>query len=147
MRSTRLRPWLRQLRGMGHVLPAALSGYLAIKGLHPDLPGWSCPLRALTGIPCPTCYLSRATSQALLGHLDQAIQLHAFGPLLAAGLLVWSLASWRSGRLQPWPPQARWPAPVAAGAGAALLMYWLLRLWVRAAGLAAPLPGLAFPSG
>ncbi len=138
--------WLRPLGRSRHLLPAALTGYLAIKGLHPELPGWSCPLRQLTGIPCPTCYLTRATSQALVGHLGDAIQLHAFGPLLAAGLLIWSFASWRSGRLQPWPTQARWPGPLAVGTAVALLLYWLLRLWNRSAGLA-PFAALAFPGG
>ena len=120
----RLRPWLRQLRGMGHLLPAALTGYLAIKGLHPDLPGWPCPLQALTGIPCPTCYLTRATSQALVGHLEQSIRLHAFGPLLAAGLLVWSVLAIRWRQLWPFALRAR---PVIALA-LALLLYWLARL-------------------
>ncbi len=147
LRRLRWKIWLRPLGGIAHLLPAALTGTLAIKGLHPELPGWPCPLRELTGIPCPTCYLTRATSQALVGHLDQAIQLHAFGPLLAAGLLIWSLTSWRSGRLQPWPTQARWPAPLAVGAAASLLLYWLLRLWNHSTGLASPLAGLAFPGG
>jgi len=119
-----LKPWLRQLRGMGHLLPAALTGYLAIKGLHPDLPGWPCPLQALTGIPCPTCYLTRATSQALVGHLEQSIRLHAFGPLLAAGLLVWSVLAIRRRQLWPFALRAR---PVIALA-LALLLYWLARL-------------------
>jgi len=141
-----LKPWLRQLRGMGHLLPAALTGYLAIKGLHPDLPGWPCPLQALSGIPCPTCYLTRATSQALVGHLEQSIRLHAFGPLLAAGLLVWSLRSWRAGTMWPWPSRARWPLPATIGMAAALLFYWLLRLWSRGSGLA-PWAALAFPEG
>jgi len=146
LRRLRLRPLPRQLGGMGPVLPAALTGYLAIKGLHPELPGWSCPLRQLTGIPCPTCYLTRATSQALVGHLDQAVQLHAFGPLLAAGLLVWSLSSWRAGTMRPWSSQARWPLPASVGVAAALLLYWLLRLWSRGSGLA-PWAALAFPEG
>ncbi|MDP6193995.1 MAG: DUF2752 domain-containing protein, partial [Prochlorococcaceae cyanobacterium ETNP18_MAG_1] len=65
----------------GYLLPATLTGYLWSKGLQPALPGWPCPLRALTGIPCPTCFLTRATSDALLGDLSSSFEWHAFGPL------------------------------------------------------------------
>jgi hypothetical protein len=109
-------------------VPAALTGCLALKGLHPDLPGWPCPLRALTGIPCPTCFLTRATSAALTGQLGDSVRLHAFGPLLAVGLLVWSFSSWRTGTMRPWPSLARWPVPATLAVAAALLVYWLLRL-------------------
>jgi hypothetical protein len=47
-----------RLRKSGYLLPAGLTGWLALKGLHPHLPGWPCPLRALTGIPCRGCFLS-----------------------------------------------------------------------------------------
>ena len=116
---------------MGYLLPAALTGYLALKGLHPDLPGWPCPLRQLTGIPCPTCYLTRATSAALTGHLSDSVRLHAFGPLLALGLLTWSISSWRAGTMRPWPSQGRWPLPATIGVAAALLGYWLARLTLQ----------------
>jgi len=122
-------------------VPAALTGYLGWKGVHPSLPGWPCPLRALTGIPCPTCFLTRATSAALSGDLVGSLQLHAFGPLVAAALLGWSLAAIRQRRLLPLPL----PARSLAVTGAALLGYWLLRLgWRHGLGLAGP---LAFPDG
>jgi len=63
-----------------------------------------------------------------VGHLEQSIRLHAFGPLLAAGLLVWSLRSWRAGTMWPWPSRALWPLPASIGMATALLFYWLLRL-------------------
>ena len=109
------------------LLPAALSGYLLGKGLHPQLPGWPCPLRALTGIPCPTCFLTRATAAALTGDLVGAVQLHAFGPLAAAALLAWSLLAIRQRRLVPRGLPA-WPLGLAA---AGLILYWLLRLWLN----------------
>ncbi len=116
-------------RAASYLLPAGLTGYLWLKGAHPGLPGWSCPLRALTGIPCPTCFLTRATELALRGDLEGSIQLHAFGPVLAAGLIGWSLLALRQRRL--WPqPLARWTRqPWLLGLVAfALLSYWLLRL-------------------
>jgi hypothetical protein len=106
--------------------PAGLTTYLWFKGLHPSLPGWPCPLRALTGIPCPTCFLTRATSAALTGDLVASVQMHAFGPLAAAGLLAWSLLAIRQRRLVPLGLPAR-PLGLAA---AGLTLYWLLRMWL-----------------
>lgn len=104
--------------------PAGLTLALAVKGCWPVLPGWPCPLRALTGIPCPTCFLTRATAAALTGQLEQAVRLHAFGPLVAAVLLVWSLVAIRRRRLLPF----RLRRSTVALFGLSLLGYWLVRL-------------------
>jgi hypothetical protein len=104
--------------------PAGLTLALAVKGCWPALPGWPCPLRALTGIPCPTCFLTRATAAALTGQLEQSVRLHAFGPLVAAVLVIWSVLAIRQGRLVP-RSLPGWPLGLAA---VALLLYWLLRM-------------------
>ena len=134
--------FLQRIQRSGYLLPAGLTGVLWLKGLHPGLPGWSCPLRALTGVPCPTCYLTRATAASLTGNLDGALQLHAFGPVVAGALLAWSVFSIRQRRLLPRELSA-WPL----GAGVvALLGYWLLRVGVSFGGW--PGPGLLhFPLG
>ena len=106
------------------MIPAGLTGLLWLKGLHPVLPGPSCPLRAMTGIPCPTCFLTRATSAALTGNLSDSIQWHAFGPLVAGGLIAWSVWSIVHRRLLP----RRWPKRPLAVAAVSVLVYWLLRL-------------------
>ena len=122
--------FLQRIQRSGYLLPAGLTGALWLKGLYPGLPGWSCPLRALTGVPCPTCYLTRATAASLTGNLDGALQLHAFGPVVAMALLTWSVFSVRQRRLLPRELPA-WPL----GAGVvALLGYWLLRLGVSFGG-------------
>ena len=116
--------FLRRLQGAGFLLPAVLTAGLWLKGLQPWLPGLSCPLRHLTGLPCPTCFLTRATSAALTGDLSTAVRLHAFGPLAAAALIVWSVVAIRERRLVPQQLPA-WPLGWGA---AALLVYWLVRL-------------------
>ena len=135
-------PFLRRIRHSGFLLPAALSGYLWLKGSHAGLPGWPCPVRALTGIPCPTCFLTRATAAALQGELAEAVQLHAFGPVVAAGLLWWSITAIRQRRLLPTGlTRSLRNRPIVVGAGGGLLGYWLLRLALQfGLGLA------AFPS-
>ncbi|MFZ9975057.1 MAG: DUF2752 domain-containing protein [Vulcanococcus sp.] len=122
---------MRRLQHAGWLLPASFTGYLWLKGLHPGLPGWTCPLRALSGIPCPTCFLTRATSAALTGQLSASIRWHAFGPAVAAGLLIWSLLSIQRRELLPFrlrPESLAWTA-------AALLTYWALRLGLSFTGL------------
>ena len=119
----RTRLWA-QLRQAGFLLPAGLTGYLWIKGLHPDLPGLSCPLRRLTGIPCPACFLTRATSAALIGDLPGSLTLHAFGPAAAAALVWWSITAIRQRRLVP----RGLPTLPFGMAAVGLMAYWLLRL-------------------
>ncbi|MBN2399763.1 MAG: DUF2752 domain-containing protein [Candidatus Aminicenantes bacterium] len=41
-----------------------------------------CPLRAVTGIPCPSCGLTRALAHLERGHWSQALEFHPFSPLL-----------------------------------------------------------------
>lgn len=126
-----LRPFLRRIRQAGYLVPASLTGYLWLKGGMPHLPGWSCPLRVLTGIPCPTCFLTRATALALRGNLQTSWQWHPLGPLVAAALLAWSLTALRQRRLVP-PHLALWPLMSAGGSLVGAV--WLARLpaWVGA---------------
>ena len=108
----------------GYLLPATLTSALLLKGLHPGLPGLSCPLRAFTGVPCPTCFLTRATAAALTGDLSGSLQWHLFGPIAALGLVIWSVLAVQQRRLIP-RGLPLWPLPLMGGG---LISYWLLRL-------------------
>lgn len=94
---------------------------------------WSCPLRQLTGVPCPTCFLTRSVLTALRGDLAASLHWHPLGlPLLLAGAAV-SLAL-LSGHL----PRPAILGPVAGLAGLAAVGVWAVRLWGWQHGL--PLP-------
>lgn len=83
-----------------------------------------CPLRALIGIPCPTCFLTRSTSLALQGDFTSSLQLHSFGPLTAGALVAWSVWSFQQQRLLP----QQLPAWPLAAMGSGLVTYWAVRL-------------------
>ena len=106
------------------MLPATLTGAVWLKGLYPALPGLGCPLRALTGVPCPSCFLTRATGEALTGDLSGSLQWHFFGPIVAVALVLWSVLALQQRRLIS-RGLPLWPLPVVAGG---LISYWLLRL-------------------
>ena len=120
------------------LLPAALSGYLFVKGFHPALPGISCPLRALTGLPCPGCFLTRAVAASLHGDLATAVYWHPIGPVAAVLLIVWSVVSIRQKRLVP----AHGSGIALAGLAVLLTIAWLVRL-VASVGFGLPW----FPTG
>jgi hypothetical protein len=66
-------------------LRVASGGMVAIAAAWPLLPAHpplACPLRALTGIPCPMCGMTRAVVAAAHGHLGTSL---AFNP---AGIVV-----------------------------------------------------------
>jgi len=47
-----------------------------------------CPLRAVTGIPCPSCGLTRALAHLERGHWAEAVRFHPFSPLVFLLLLA-----------------------------------------------------------
>lgn len=115
--------WAHRIRRASWLLPLGLTLAIALSKTK-KLPGFPCPLKALTGLPCPTCYLTRATAAALQGNLAEATQLHLFGPVLAALLLVWSTQAILQRRLFP----LAVPAPVLIASAFTLFGYWLARI-------------------
>ena len=95
---------------------------------------WRCPVRQLTGIPCPTCYLTRSVLATVQGDLAQALHWHAFGPLLVALTVVLGVWVGLGGRLS-----RRRLFQGAVVLAALAVCYWLLRLWAWSHGQPLPL--------
>lgn len=77
---------------------------LALRLLGYDVSLWGCPLKALTGIPCPTWGMTRSVVAIATLHPHQALHYHLFGPLvlLLAPALVITLASELYARQTSW---------------------------------------------
>lgn len=86
-----------------------------------------CPLRLLTGIPCPGCGLTRSFVAFFHDGPAASFSLHPFGPLVV-GLAAAVAAGWAVETVSPWRPLDR--------AGAAWRSSRLLRAgaWGLAAG-------------
>ena len=52
------------------------------------LPGWVCPIRSATGIPCPGCGLTTATTELMRGDVAGSLQTHAFAPIFLAVIML-----------------------------------------------------------
>jgi hypothetical protein len=65
---------------------AAMLGFAVVWPRLPVHPPIACPLRSITGIPCPLCGMTRAVVAATHGHLLESLR---FNP---AGILVVLLA-------------------------------------------------------
>jgi hypothetical protein len=69
-----------------------------------------CVFRQLTGVSCLTCGLTRSLDAMAHGHVLTALQFHALGPFVLAGMIVacvacaaGALSGRRILRLQAWP--------------------------------------------
>ena len=114
-RSTRARPagaWRPEsvpeqlgLAGFG-AAGAAVAYQAAMGGAGLWLP---CPLRTLTGVPCPLCGMTTAATALATGDLGAAVAANPFALLLAGFTLVMAvvMAARALGRLDP---AAQWPA-------------------------------------
>ena len=128
--STPVLAQLLERRATGWVIGAAALAHLVL--MRFDLPAWQCTVRDAVGIPCPGCGLSRAITALLHGQWRDALTLHAFAPVILAGLvLVTGMA------LLPEAARRRGISAVArfeqrTGLTALLLLtlvgYWLTRL-------------------
>lgn len=102
---------------------------LARVAMQSALPVPGCPLRELTGVPCPLCGSTRAF--AALAGLDflGALRLNPLVSIAAGGVIAWS-AFMLLRRNQPVASVQRWSgAPWKWLLAAALLLNWLYLLF------------------
>jgi hypothetical protein len=74
---------------------------LAAGFLLPLLPGpdgVACPLRRLTGVPCPLCGMTTSVEEALHAHIGAAAAANPFGLVALSGAAL--LLAFRPARLQ-----------------------------------------------
>ncbi len=108
-----------------YLLPSFLVSYLYLKNNY-SLPGISCPIRQITGIPCPTCFLTRSTCLALQGDLEDSFKMHIFGPFVALFLIIWSIKSIKTKRIFPFLITERFLLIFLFS----LVSYWILRIFL-----------------
>jgi hypothetical protein len=74
------------------------AGMLAAAAVRPMLPVEvvpPCPLRTLTGVPCPLCGMTRGVTAAVHGQIGHALFLNP-GSIAAVILAIVLLVSWRT---------------------------------------------------
>jgi hypothetical protein len=101
---------------------------------HFNLPGWSCPIKAVLGIPCPGCGLSTAISLLLSGNWAEAIKMHAFAPIFLGGILFLGITFMLSrnyrDRLVSWLDRFERKTGFVLIILISAIFYWLVRLFV-----------------
>ena len=107
-----------------YFFPTLLVSYLYLKDTY-SLPGISCPLRQMTGIPCPTCFLTRSTCLALQGDLEDSFKMHLFGPFVALFLIIWSIKSIKTKKFFPFLVTEKYLLIFSIP----LLSYWIFRMF------------------
>lgn len=100
-------PFAANLRRQTWLFWLGLTAMFAVSLLWrpPDDPSFIlCPFRALTGLPCPGCGLTRAFCALGHGEIVRAMRFHLLSPFLyLAAIVAWlaataSLLNWRRGR-------------------------------------------------
>ena len=100
-----------------------------------------CPFRRVTGLPCPTCGLTRSWNAALHGRLRESLVLHPLGPLTVVGAAAF--AAGFDDRAPGLTKRLRSPAVVGSLA-TGWVAVWLIRVLV--ARRRRPLPDVYQPS-
>ena len=107
-----------------YFLPSGIVTYLYLKNYY-SLPGISCPLRQITGVPCPTCFLTRSTCLAFQGDFEDSFKMHIFGPFVALFLIFWSIKSIKTKKLFPFSINEKFLIIFSFS----LLIYWIFRMF------------------
>ena len=86
---------LTALRGVG----AAMLSVAAVRPLVPFEFVPPCPLRTLTGVPCPLCGMTRGVTAAVHLEFGRAVFLNP-GSIAAVVIAVLALVAWRTKRVK-----------------------------------------------
>jgi hypothetical protein len=86
-----LDPGQRRRKACQAALIAGLLGAAALTNPARPLPFEVCVFHWLTGLPCPTCGMTRAVCHAVHGHWAQSVAWHPAGLILVTGLFGWML--------------------------------------------------------
>jgi hypothetical protein len=79
-----------------------LIGVALVWPLSPVHPPLTCPLRRLTGIPCPLCGMTRSVVAAAHGHIVQSLSFNPLGiAVLALAIVALVRPSILHGRMPP----------------------------------------------
>lgn len=108
------------------------AGFLHLGLSWAGLPAWSCPILAVTGVPCPGCGLTHATMQLLRGDVIPSLQTHAFAPILLLALLfmlaVFVLPKKTRSSLTSMIRKLETQSGATSFLLSALVLYWMIRL-------------------
>jgi hypothetical protein len=108
-------------------LLAALSSLLFFRLFTPPEGLVVCVFKRLTELPCPLCGMTRALSALSRGELIEAIEMHAFSPVVF--LLVIGMAVGAALELDGYAPNLPWrSARFWGGLAAALGVFGMIRI-------------------
>lgn len=100
-----------------------------------------CPFRAVTGLPCPGCGLTRSWVYLMHGDIGSSLASNWFGPVLILAIVVLAVITLRARltRKRPADLDKLVRNPIILGAFALFLTYGVARLVLTAAGVIPPI--------
>jgi hypothetical protein len=112
--------------------PLGLVGVVAILFFAPFGVKWPCPLKVLTGLPCPTCGMTRAARLVAHGDFAGATHMHPLWfVVLPLVLVAGAIELGGFARTGAWGAAAKVPALTYAAYAAVLLLVvvWVARFF------------------